>query len=336
MNKKDFSGQRQIKAQMREMGFSPKKFLGQHFLINDFVIQKIVSTVKTLNPSLIVEVGPGLGALTDELIQLNPPICVVERDILLCRYWRQKKVSVLEGDILKLPWEMQLQSGSVLVGNLPYQVASRLLLKCCPGPNLLKAMVLMFQKEVAQRILSVPSSKSYGILTVISQSFWEVEELLTASVSDFYPRPKVSGRVLVFRKKKSSQKRTSAFFLFVKFCFSQRRKFLLSRLSQWDFSNVQHLQRLPLPKDFQVLEGVNPLKEKSSSEFSSNLFEKESEKWTENCSQEGIRDVKKRKKLLLNIFREMSLSPSLRAEELSPAQFIVLFNMLEKKDYLFP
>ncbi len=286
MNKKQFSLEKNIKAQMREMGFSPKKFLGQNFLINHLIIQKIVSTVKTLSPSLIVEVGPGLGALTDELIQLNRPVCVVERDTLLCRYWRKKQVSVLEGDILKLPWESQLLSDSVLVGNLPYQVASRLLLKCCPGSHLLKAMVLMFQKEVAQRIVSVPGSKSYGILTVLSQSFWEVEELLRASLSDFYPRPKVAGRVLVFRKKKHFPKKIPTFFLFVKFCFAQRRKFLLSRLSKWDFDYV------------------------------------------------SIRDIKKRKNRLENIFDEIGLSPFVRAEELSPAQFMLLFGMLSKKNYL--
>ncbi len=256
-----------IKDKIKKLEFFPKKFLGQHFLINPQTIQRIISEVKSLESSLIMEIGPGLGALTDELILLEPPLYVVERDSTLCRYWKGRDVRVLEGDVLKLNWEFQLLPNSVLVGNLPYQVASRLMVKCCPGSDKLKAMVLMFQKEVAKRILAKPRSKDYGILSVLSQCFWVVNAVAEVSVSDFYPRPQVAGQVLVFHKKKVYLHNADAFLSFVKLCFSQRRKLLLSRLK----------------------------------------------KEIEN------RDI-------VDIFNQVDISPSARAEGLSPQQFISLFN----------
>ena len=289
-----------IKDKIRELSFFPKKSMGQNFLINPITIQKIVSSVEELDPSLIMEVGPGLGALTDHLISLKCPFYVVEKDSFLCQYWRKKGVNVLEGDVLNpkglivpnsqeaLPaekdkkplkssnqtgknvfWSSFLLPGSVFIGNLPYQIASRLMVQCCPGPNNLKAMVLMFQKEVAQRILAAPCSKNYGLLSVLSQCFWEGRFLTEASISDFYPRPKVAGQVLVFRKKKHSIQNPATFLSFVKLCFSQRRKFLLSRLK-----------------------------------------------------------TIKEKKHIIDIFDKMKLLPSVRAEELSPTQFMSLFNEL--------
>ena len=262
-----------IKEKIKELNFFPKKFLGQNFLINPKVIEKTISAVEDLNPTLIMEIGPGLGALTDQLILLNRPFFVVEIDSRLCRYWRQKEICVLEGDILKLSWQSQLHPGSILVGNLPYQIASRLMVECCPGSDKIKAMVLMFQKEVAQRILATPSSKDYGLLSVLSQCFWKASVLMEASVSDFHPRPKVAGQVLVFCKKRHSIKDPVMFLTFVKLCFSQRRKFLLSQLKKI-----------------------------------------------------------KQKDRIVDFFNKMSLSSSVRAEELYPEQFVSLFNgIVDKK-----
>ena len=217
---------------MQTIGVSPKKFLGQNFLINPLVIQKMITAIKNLSPSLIVEVGPGLGALTEELILLKKPFYAVEIDPLLCQYWKERKVSIIEGNVLKTPWPDVLLPGSILTGNLPYSFASRLLIKCCPGPDKLKAMALMFQKEVSQRIITPPGSKNYGLLSVLSQSFWNIKRLLIASPQSFYPRPKVSGEILIFKRKKHFISDPLQFLSFVKFCFAQRRKILLSRLKK--------------------------------------------------------------------------------------------------------
>ena len=215
---------------MEELGLSPKKNLGQHFLINSFVIDEIITAVTNLDPFLIIEVGPGLGALTNQFILLKKPLLLLEKDPALCEYWRKKKISVLEGDVLKVNWPFKLKDKTVLTGNLPYQIASRLMVECCPAPAKLEAMVLMFQKEVAERIYAKPCSKSYGVLSVLSQCFWKVSFLTEALPEDFYPRPKVAGQVLVFLKKKHSVSHPIAFLSFVKLCFSQRRKILLSHL----------------------------------------------------------------------------------------------------------
>ena len=219
---------------MEGLGISPKKFLGQHFLINPLVIGKTVSQVKNLDPGLIIEVGPGLGALTDELMLLGRPLLLVEKDPLICDFWRKKQIPILEGDVLKVGWPAHLKAGSVLTGNLPYQIASRLMIKCSPAPAELKAMVFMFQKEVAERIRAKPSSKSYGLLSVVSQCFWDIHFLTEAGLCDFYPRPQVAGQVLVFYKKDHSLTAGREFVLFVKFCFAQRRKILLNRLKKWE------------------------------------------------------------------------------------------------------
>lgn len=228
-----------LKQKMKQLNFYPKKFLGQNFLINPLIIHKIISQVKKLEPSFIIEVGPGLGSLTQSLILLKCPISVAEIDRTLCKYWKQKKLVVLEGDILQLPWKSHLRSNTVLVSNLPYQIASRLMIECCVSTEIIKGMVFMFQKEVAQRIMSVPGLKSYGLLSVLSQCFWTFQFVAEAAPSDFYPRPQVAGQVLIFKKKQHKIKNPSKFLQFVKICFSQRRKVLLNLLK--DLESKQNI-----------------------------------------------------------------------------------------------
>ena len=282
-----------IKQKIKETGLFPKKKLGQHFLISPFLIQKMVSAIKNLKPTEIIEIGPGWGALTTQLIPLKTPLRVVELDPAFAQYWRDRQITVLEGSALKILWQQGmdlkasspiLRSGTVLVGNLPYNIGSRLLVQLCPAPPQIQAMVLMFQKEVAQRILSPPKCKNYGILSVLSQYFWQVHLLLTAGVSDFYPRPKVAGQVLVFGRKKRAMAHPDRFLAFIKFCFAQRRKVLLSRLCR-----EQKIKK----------------------------------------SQTGTKDFS-----IAYLFDQMGLSHSLRAEELSPAQFAHLFLELEKNQPL--
>ncbi len=263
-----------VKKQIEILKFTPKKFLGQNFLTNSSISEKIMSVLKQIKPQFIMEVGPGLGALTNDLMSLKIPFCVIEKDKILCRYWRDKKINVLEGDFLKFSWSRHLISNSSLIGNLSYQMASRLLVQCCPGPLQLQSMVLMFQKEVANRILSPCGSKSYGILSVLSQCFWNIQFLLEASVNDFYPRPKVAGRVLIFQKKEGvSLANPDGFLKFVKMCFSQRRKILLTRLKKetgTDVSDIFNKMNLPFrmrPEELspdQFVSLFHRLKEKES------------------------------------------------------------------------
>ena len=318
-----------IKDKITKFKVFPKKKLGQHFLINPQITQKIILAVKNLKPAEIIEIGPGWGALTKNLIQLKKNLRVIETDEVLAQYWRDKGVFVLNTSALKINWHHQtedkqghqsrqnlphkqnpphrqnlpceqtlpceqkpphkntvlIKKGTVLVGNLPFNISSRLLVQLCPGPPTLKAMVFMFQKEVAQRILSKHKCKNYGILSVLSQCFWDIELLLSTGKVDFYPRPQVAGQVLIFRQKKHSILNPKSFLAFVKFCFSQRRKTLFTRLCRSYITKPSHNTLSPLIKVEQHL---------------TNLFDK------------------------INIDRLV------RAEALSPSQFEKLFNELQK------
>ena len=264
-----------IKNKMEELSWIPKKHFGQHFLINEHIIKKIILSIKKLNPDHIVEVGPGLGALTHSLISLQIPITLIEKDPSLCEYWKNKNINsiknTLEGNALRIPWDQDLPGNSALVGNLPYQIASRLMIQCCPGPLEVKNMILMFQKEVAERIISKPFSKTYGILSVLSQCYWNIKPLIRASIYDFYPRPKVAGQVLLFQRKPIPHIDHSSFLNFVKLCFEQRRKFLFNKLKK----------------------------------------------------REGI--------IIADVYENMNLPHSLRAEELSPYQFLSFFQQLKNR-----
>lgn len=273
-----------IKQKLAELNFHPKKILGQHFLINSQKVGLIISTVKKLNPSFIMEIGPGLGVLTEPLLKLKdyPSFCAVELDTRLCEYWKSRKVKILEGDVLKISWQKHLLPDSILVGNLPYQVASRLMIQCCPGPDNLQNMILMFQKEVAQRIRAHSHCKAYGLLSVLAHCYWDIQLLTEAGIKDFYPSPKVAGQVLLFKRKKHHIPQPDHFLTFIKYCFTQRRKFLINQLKEITKTNL-------------------PLKDQIISDP---------------------------KEYLLALFNELNLSPKLRAEQLTPSQFITLYQEL--------
>lgn len=217
-------------ARLTELGASPKRSLGQNFLISEGTVKKILDEVQRHSPASIVEVGPGLGALTDGID--SPFLTLIEQDRGFAQYWRDRGKPVIEGDALRIGWEqMDLPKGSLLLSNLPYQISAPLVIERSLGPQSIGFMVLMFQKEVAQRIRAKAKSKAYGMLSVIAQCAWEVQGLLEAGPRDFYPPPNVASRVLVFVRKKH-RSLTPEFLNFVKKGFSQRRKMLIKNLRE--------------------------------------------------------------------------------------------------------
>ena len=220
---------------MVRLQIRPQKKWGQHFLIHPTVIGQIISRVQSFKPALVVEVGPGLGALTTPLHTLKLPLLLVERDPVLYRYWKDRGLTVWQGDALRFFGPQQVRKfkpPTLLLGNLPYHIASRLLVQFCPGPGQVQFMVLMFQTEVAERIKSPAGSKAYGLLSVLSQTFWQVSSLLKVDKGDFYPAPEVGGEVLVFEQKPCTLSEPELFLPFVKLCFQSRRKFLIPRLKK--------------------------------------------------------------------------------------------------------
>lgn len=221
----------EIIAKLEALGVSPKKSLGQNFLVSKQAIAKIKNAVQQLTPSALVEVGPGLGSLTEALLELQLPLKVLELDRMFAQYWRDRGIEVLEGDALKWDWNLLKEPGStVLVSNLPYQISSSIVIDRSIHEKRLKGMVLMFQKEVAERIMAKPRSDAYGLLSVIAQNFWTMELVLEAGPKDFYPPPRVASRVLSFRLREDYEGSRRDFLKVVKAGFAQRRKFLLSNL----------------------------------------------------------------------------------------------------------
>ncbi len=211
-----------LQAEQRD----PKRSLGQNFLVNDSVIEKIISAVDHFNPSELIEVGPGPGSLTYFLTQKRKPFKLIELDQGWAEYWRKKDQVVIEADALQINWQELIRPGVLLVSNLPYQISSSLVIDRCLDPVLLMGMVLMFQKEVAQKIRGLPGTDHYGFLSVIAQSFWKVENVTDAGSGDFWPPPKVSSRVLKFTPLENRVEEPTKYLKFVKTAFQQRRKLL--------------------------------------------------------------------------------------------------------------
>jgi len=227
------SARERLQEVQEALGIAAKKSLGQNFLVSDVVIERIIQKARSLKPEMLIEIGPGPGALTYFLRQMNCPLRVIELDHVLARYWREQGLDVTEADALQLDWEEFLRpSGNkVLVSNLPYQISSSIVIDRSLDREGLDHMVLMFQKEVAQRIAAKPRTENYGLLSVIAQTFWQTETVTEAGPRDFNPPPKVASRVLAFARKPSSVQNPRAFLGFVKAAFAQRRKLLKKNLS---------------------------------------------------------------------------------------------------------
>lgn len=220
----------------------PKRSLGQNFLISQSVVDRIIHRVKELairfgSESGLIEVGPGLGALTDELIEFanetSRSLKAIELDQRLAQYWRDRGLQVVEGDALKTEWP-RFSGPSVLVSNLPYQISSSLVIERSIDTAGVAAMVLMFQKEVAQRLTAQVSTSDYGLLSVIAQLVWDIEKVSEAGPGDFWPAPRVASRVLQFRLKAEapSPAEMQTVLKVAKVAYSHRRKLLVSNLDQ--------------------------------------------------------------------------------------------------------
>ena len=210
--------------------FNYKKSLGQHFLIDETISGSIASFIILLNSKRLLEVGPGGGAITRYLIQI-PDIdfkCVeLDEEKVI---WLQKQFPKLEGkiimdDILNIP--PPFEEPFTLVGNFPYNISTQIVFKMLEWKDLVENMVGMFQKEVADRIVSKEGSKVYGVTSVLVQAFYEVETLLFVPETAFKPAPKVQSSVIKLKRKETvPMKSEKQFFNVVKMAFNQRRKTL--------------------------------------------------------------------------------------------------------------
>jgi 16S rRNA (adenine1518-N6/adenine1519-N6)-dimethyltransferase len=220
-----------VESMMIKLGIEAKKSLGQNFLVSDSAIEKIHRAVQRLQPHTLIEIGPGLGSLTRGFSVARENILLLELDAAFSEYWRSEKYDVIEGDALHWHWDLSARQGPVvLVSNLPYQISKSIVVDRCLDSVPLAGMVLMFQKEVAQKLKAGVKDQAYGMMSVLAQTFWDIETVLEASSGDFLPAPKVASRVLKFTSKPSGVLNPKDFLKFLKACFLHPRKLMISNL----------------------------------------------------------------------------------------------------------
>ena len=213
-----------------------KKHLGQHFLKNETIAEKIVSSLPISNNyDTILEIGPGMGVLTKYLINITEKkLIAVDIDSESIDYLNKKfpSLQAIEADFLKLNLKDLTNDKLSVIGNFPYNISSQILFKVLENKEIVPYIVGMFQKEVAQRIASGPGNKEYGILSVLMQTFYDIEYLFSVDENEFIPPPKIKSGVLLFKLKENKTLSCDQrlFFNVVKTGFNQRRKTLRNAL----------------------------------------------------------------------------------------------------------
>ncbi len=213
-----------------------KKFLGQHFLRSDEVAQRIVDSLSSEQPH-VLEIGPGMGVLTQHLIQrTQQEVCAIEIDSESVEYLHlhYPSLHVIEGDFLRLDLTELFHAPFAVIGNFPYNISSQILFRVFDHRDCIPELVGMFQKEVAERVVAAPGSKTYGILSVLLSAFYDMEYLFTVSEQMFDPPPKVKSAVIRMRRNTVAHLDCDEqrFVQVVKAGFNQRRKTLRNALRQ--------------------------------------------------------------------------------------------------------
>ena len=222
------------------MKINPKKSLGQNFLIDKNIIEKICDAANITRNNNVLEIGPGTGNLTDFILQKKPKkFHVIEKDERLIKNLNQRfddKITIINEDILKYDLKLLSDKDLIIFGNLPYNISSQILTNFINYPYLefsYKKLVFMFQKEVADRILAKDNSKNYGRLSIFSSWKLNIKKIMDINPSSFFPKPKVMSSLLIFEPKinyikfknsKNLEHITNVF-------FNQRRKMIKKPLN---------------------------------------------------------------------------------------------------------
>ena len=214
-----------------------KKNLGQHFLTDKNIAQKIVDKLGTDCTKNVLEIGPGTGVLTQFLID-NPELSLkaieIDRESVeyLSENYSKLKENIIEANFLKYDLPSLFNDEFSVIGNFPYNISSQIFFKILEHRSLIPEVVGMIQKEVAERICSPHGSKTYGILSVLLQAYYDIEYLFTVHENVFLPPPKVKSAVVRMVRKKEIQLDCDErlFFQVVKTAFNQRRKMLRNSL----------------------------------------------------------------------------------------------------------
>lgn len=224
---------------------APRKSLGQNFLQDANIVRKVLESLNVQDTDLIIEIGPGRGALTEYLLEVAQDLYLIEYDRDLASYWKKRaeldpKLTVYGVDVLKFNFaelSRELRSEHEqpfkVIGNLPYNISSPVLFHLMKYADFIHSQVVMLQKEVVERLAATPGSKQYGRLSVMLQYRYDIENLFVVSPNAFFPPPKVDSAIARLTPKQTIGEQAESIDdleLLVKHAFSQRRKTLRNTL----------------------------------------------------------------------------------------------------------
>ncbi len=227
---------------LKKYGIRPYKGLGQSFLIDNNITGKIVNVMDIKDDDTVVEIGAGLGVMTAMIAKQARKVIALEIDPGLLDVLHEElkdvsNVEILKRDVLKYDFPIPLEDVASqklkVIGNIPYNISSQILFRLIEFRDHVSSMVLMFQKEVAERIMASPGTKEYGLLSVITSMYTIPSKVVMVPAGCFYPRPKIDSTVLkmvVREKPRFEVMNADFFFKLVKTALSKRRKTLLNNL----------------------------------------------------------------------------------------------------------
>tara|TARA_B100001250_G_scaffold66830_1_gene53352 strand:- start:14429 stop:15223 length:795 start_codon:yes stop_codon:yes gene_type:complete len=211
-----------------------KKSLGQNFLIDENILTKIVNIGKINSNTEVLEIGPGTGNLTEYILKKNPnKFFVIEKDnnlVDLLKKKFQKKIEIINTDVLKINENYIFKNKVTVFGNLPYNISTQILSKWINQINnedfWFSKLILMFQKEVADRIIAKENTKNFGRLSIISNWKLDVEKIIDIKPGSFFPKPKVNSSLLLFKPKTNfiKIKKNENLEMITRIFFNQKRK----------------------------------------------------------------------------------------------------------------
>jgi len=246
---------------VKKYGFRFSKGLGQNFLIDDSVLDDIIQASEITSEDFVIEIGPGIGTLTKLLLNKARRVCTIELDsdlipILKEELKEYENLEIIKGDALKVDFNEIIgdEKSVKIVANLPYYVTTPIISKLLNGNYNINSIIIMIQKEVAERIAAKPSTKEYGALTLLVQYYSSVEIVRKVSPKAFIPQPKVESMVIKLNKFDAPRvtiKDKELFFKIVRESFNMRRKTLSNSLK-----NI-NLEKDKLQKAFENA-GIDP------------------------------------------------------------------------------
>lgn len=232
---------------MKKYGITANKKLGQNFLIDEKVIDTIVEASEITKEDIVIEIGPGLGTLTQKLLEKAGKVVAIELDdrmirILKERFFLEKHFEILNEDVLKVDLRELITKKKVetglknvkIVANLPYYITTPIIMKLLEEKLEIESITVMVQKEVADRLTEIPGGKKSGAITYTVQYYALAEEIRTVPNDSFIPAPKVASEVIKLTLRKEPVIKVSdekEFFYFIKIAFMQRRKTLVNAVS---------------------------------------------------------------------------------------------------------